>query len=238
MANYRICDLIIEIKPKYKYTQRLCADYESDPSLIPDIKVEVPTEEIEAAAALDPSFSKGYHESLCIYRAICRAMLGFNGFLFHSSVVALDGEGYVFTAKSGTGKSTHSKLWLKVFKSRSSIINGDKPIIRLIDGVFYAYGTPWCGKEGYNCNTRVPIKAVCFLAQSGDNCIRSMKTNEVLRKIFCQTIYPDTTEAIDKSITLLDKFIREIPFYEMNCTISEDAVYMAYNAMGGSNHEN
>ena len=98
-------------------------------------------------------------------------MPDFDAFLLHAAVIEVDGLAYAFAAPSGTGKTTHIALWKKFFGDRANIINGDKPIIRFENGTPYIYGTPWCGKEGYNINTKAPLAALCFIERSPENTI-------------------------------------------------------------------
>ena len=169
---YKIAGHVIEIRSLYEEVQVQCRDYVFDGE--PEFAVEVCTGDIvwerEKSAEDDKkaerpirSFSDSYLETLAVYRKIAERLLEHNIVLFHGSVVAVDGEGYLFTAKSGTGKSTHVRLWMESFKERAVIINDDKPALRLMEDGWYAYGTPWCGKDGININLKAPVAGICFL---------------------------------------------------------------------------
>ena len=79
----------------------------------------------------------------------------------------MDGEAYIFTAVSGTGKSTHAMLWREVFGERVRMINDDKPLIRITpEGKAVVYGTPWDGKHHLSKNSAFPLKAICWLTRA------------------------------------------------------------------------
>ncbi len=230
MLKLKLCDLLFDIKIKYKCTLDLIKDYVVTTEDEADFTVEVTEDDLLLAAKKEPAFPVPYHESLCLYRKICSLVISHNAFMMHSSVVVHQGVAYVFTAKSGTGKTTHSMLWLKNFPG-SFIINGDKPIFRLIDGEFYVYGTPWCGKEGYNKNARAKVGALCFIERSKKNSICPISSKEVLLKIFDQLYIPEEKEATEKLFTLLDSFLNHIPAYRLSCNISDEAAIIAERTM-------
>ena len=176
--------------------------------------------------------SAGYAEGVCIYREICKRLpVEYGAYLFHSAVIEYKNEGFAFSAKSGTGKSTHIALWRKKFGPDVHVVNGDKPIMRFIDGELYAYGTPWCGKEGWQTNTKVAIKGLCFLERAENNAIRRIGADEAVMRIFHQILTPQDMETVDALFPLLDRTLREIPCYVLGCNISEEAAEVAYNGM-------
>ena len=230
MVKIRLCDFLIEVKMKYKYTFDFLADYITKDEADPDFSVSVTDDELNAELEKEPRYPLPYHETLCLYRKICKELSLRNCFMMHSSVVVHDDKAFVFTAKSGTGKTTHSNLWLKNFPG-SFIINGDKPLFRLTDDGFYVYGTPWSGKEGYNKNTKAKVSAVCFIEQKKENSIRPLSIKEVLGKIFEQLYIPEEKDCGEKVLALLDKFLSEIPSYLLGCNISDEAALIAESAM-------
>lgn len=167
-----------------------------------------------------------------------KELVNFNGFYMHSSAVVLDGKAYLFSGFSGAGKSTHTRNWLKMFGDKAVIINDDKPALRLVDGKWYAYGTPWCGKDGINQNLKAPVAGVCFLVKATDNKIRRLGDFEATQKILGQTIYKfQNAQTLDKMLGLLDLFLKEIPIYEMENLPNEDAVRLSYSTMSCEQRE-
>ncbi len=233
MFYIKIADIIVAIDNKYEYVERLCRDYTVEPVEAPDMTVCVSREEIEAEIAVSEfPATPAYAEGVCIYRNICRPLPElFGAYLMHCAVIEYEGEGYAFAAKSGTGKSTHIALWQKRFGEGVRIINGDKPIMRFIGDRLYAYGTPWCGKEGFNSNASVPIRAICFIERAGENSIKRIEPSDALTRIFHQILSPDTLASVDTLFPLLDRTLTEIPCYVLGCNISEQAAEVAYNGM-------
>ena len=164
----------------------------------------------------------------------CEKLLEFDGFMLHASAVSYKDGAYLFSAPSGTGKSTHTALWRKVFgEDEVYIINDDKPIIRITDGEPIVYGTPWSGKTDQNRNVGVKLKGICFLERSEDNWIKRLETADALYGILNQTLRPWEGDKMGKLLELLDKLLTQTAVYRMGCNISEDAVYTAYNGMNG-----
>lgn len=240
MFKIRMADLVIEIRNKFDYVEKQCKDYIVDELQEALVSVEATDEEIahEKEVALY-SFNEGYLESVCIYRNIALALPKYNAFLLHAAVVSVDSQGYAFTAKSGVGKSTHIKLWEKLFGNRLQIINGDKPIVRIVDGNIYAYGTPWCGKEGYNVNCSVPLKAICFLERGETDEIEMIDKSLAAGKIIHQVIVPKSPQDIVSVLSMLDNVIRNVDIWKLKCTMNISAAEVSYNAMkGGKTSEN
>ena len=163
-------------------------------------------------------------------------MPAFGRMLLHCSVVEHEGRAYAFLGRSGTGKSTHTKLWIKHIQG-VSIVNGDKPILAYADGQFTAYGTPWMGKEGWGRNTKAPLKALCFLEQAKVNAIRQLSLSEINARLFTQMLIPQDEKNALLTLELADKMVREVPAYLLQCDISEDAVKKSFEAMTGKSYD-
>ncbi len=158
-----------------------------------------------------------------------RILITYGGLMLHASAVVVDGYAYLFSADSGTGKSTHTNLWLEEFGSDAFIINDDKPAIRKIDGEWIVYGTPWCGKNNTNTNAKAKLGAIVFLERSKDNWIEEESVKEAIPKFFKQTTRKlNYEENMDKVLSTMEKILSEVPIYKMGCDISEDAVKIAY----------
>ena len=229
MFSIKICDMFIGIDCIYKETENFCRDYiVTDQS--PDLTVTSTPEDIENEIALYPEYPPQYHELIVIFRKLTEALLPYGIFFLHSAIVEKDGKGYIFTGKSGAGKSTHAGLWEKYIPG-ATIINGDKPFIKKEDDRFFAYGNPWAGKEGKHADKKAKISAVCFIKQGTENIISELNSAFIISKIFDQVSYPKTRENTDLLLKLLDSFISTLPFYELECDISEDAVKVAHEKM-------
>ena len=162
----------------------------------------------------------------------CRALIGFDGMYLHSSAVEVDGKAYLFSGPCGMGKSTHTRLWQQVFGEKATIINDDKPALRRIDGRWYAYGTPWCGKDGINRNRKVPLAGICFLKQAPENRIRRLDSMEGLSMFLSQTLRRElTAEEMIRLMQTTDHLIREIPIFELENRPERLAAQLSYETM-------
>ncbi len=160
------------------------------------------------------------------------ALLQYDGFYLHSSAVAVDGKAYLFSADPGVGKSTHARLWQTLFGERAQVINDDKPALRLIDGVWYAFGTPWCGKDGININMKVPLAGICFLEQAKENQIRRLRPIEAIPMILSQTIRQFGDEqGLDLLLGHLDRLVDTIPVYKLRNLPQLEAAALSYETM-------
>ena len=236
MFYIRMADITVEIDNRYEYVKWLCKNYMiPEPAKI-DLSVKVSEEEIQGEMEIaEVKVTPDYAEGVCIYRTICQQLpVKFGAYLMHCAVIEYEGNGYAFAAKSGTGKSTHIGLWQKRFGDSVSIVNGDKPILRFIENRLLAYGTPWCGKEGFNANTSVPLKAICFLERAKENTIRKIGADEAVMRIFHQILSPSDLGTVDALFPLLDRTLREVPCYVLGCNISEEAAEVAYRGMNQS----
>lgn len=233
---YEIAGLRISIKNRCRYTELFCEKYLSKNQQAPaDMEVAVTNEEFYAEKALSEGFSDGYIENICLYRAICRALPAFNRMLLHSAVIEYEGSAYAFLGRSGTGKSTHTGLWLRYLPG-SKIVNGDKPILEHKNGGFIAYGTPWNGKEGFGYNASIPLKGLCFIEQARENEIVALTPQQAVPLVFTQILLPEDEENATRTLELTDKLVSEIPCYLLKCTISEEAVQKSFEALTGKTY--
>jgi hypothetical protein len=233
--SIRLADFDILIHARYEYVVHQCKDYLLPTPLTEstaDLTVAVSDRELaEEKEKNPPHVREDYMESICIYRAICQNIPPLGGMLLHGAVISDGTNGYAFTADSGVGKTTHVKLWKKAFGDEISVVNGDKPIIRKRDGKWYAYGTPWCGKEGWNINTSVPLTGLCFLRRGETNTIKPYNPANAIGDIFPQLLIPTDPVGLTSTLDLLDGLLTDVPLFELHCTISEEAARIARKAM-------
>lgn len=233
MKNFKIkvADITIEINSFYDLIYRYCKDYIVESDSI-DFSVTTTKEDIEFEKSKDfLNCKEDYLEILAIHRKISEKMPEYDAILFHGSLLALDGEGYLFTAPSGTGKSTHVRLWKEYFGDRVTIVNDDKPFLKIVGDKVIGFGTPWDGKHRLSKNISVPLKGICILTQAKENWIKRLNKKECYLDIY-QQIYDILNNPQNKLKTLkiIDKIIK-VPIYKMGCTISKEAVETAYYKM-------
>lgn len=159
-------------------------------------------------------------------------LLRFHGLMLHSSAVSLDGRAYLFSGPCGIGKSTHTRLWQQTFGPDAQVFNDDKPPLRLLDEKWYAYGAPWCGKDGINQNTRVPLAGICFLKQADENSIRQLSSTEALPRIISQTNRKLGKKAsLNLMLENVERLIQTIPIYELRNRPEPEAARLSYETM-------
>lgn len=232
-----LAGLIIEVKLRWKYTYDLCKNYIYEGDEKPLFTVFATNDQLEAENKKTPGFSCDVLESTCVYRNICEEILKYDGILIHSAAISVDNEAYLFTANSGTGKTTHMNLWLENFGERAFIINGDKPILRKTDNGIFVYGTPWCGKEGYNRNISIKLKGICILERAEKNEIRKTDKKDALTFLISQTSRPKDIDKMDLMLKNLEKIIDSVPVYRLECNMETEASKVAYEGMTGKKEE-
>ena len=240
---YRIAERNIQVSSLYDEVHSLCANYISDAECT-DFSVTATRDDIESerekSAREDAyenipvrRFSDAYLETLAIYRKIAERMPYYDTILFHGSCVAVDGIGYLFTAKSGTGKSTHTALWRKLLSERAVMVNDDKPLIRIAENGAVIYGTPWNGKHRLSNNISVPLKAVCVIERASENVIRKASAREVYPMLLQQSFRPSDASAMNKTLTLIDRLASSVSLWRLECNTQIEAARVAYEAMKG-----
>ena len=237
MFTIGIAGLKVGIDNRYEYVEKQCADYRvrGEADLVvkateEDIAREVAhsTEEVRTTV----KDLRGYSESVCIYRNLAYRLPEYDALLLHGAAVARGDEAYIFSAPSGTGKSTHLRLWVKAHGDELQVINGDKPILRRQeDGKFKVYGTPWSGKEGWENDVSATLAGLCFLRRGKKNEIARIELREAAERIFKQIVFPRDTAALTKMLQLLDAVIRSCPVYLLACDISPEAAELSYRTM-------
>ncbi|MBQ0099425.1 MAG: hypothetical protein KBS91_02620 [Firmicutes bacterium] len=232
--KYKIADVVFDLKPIYKYVVKICQHYEYYGEEEPAYTLEVTKEMIEREREGLSDFPDCYLEGLAVFRKLCEYVLEKkDGLIFHSSAVAVDGKAYLFTAPSGTGKSTHARLYRELLGDRVMMVNDDKPIIRYDNGDFYVYGTPWNGKHALDTNTRVKIEAICEIRRDKDNSIIKVTPKDMIPVVFNQTLRPQGIEEMDKLIALLDKMLKTVKLYRLNCNMDISSAKLSYSVMSG-----
>lgn len=180
-------------------------------------------------------YPDSYLETLAVYRKIVTKMLDFDTFLMHGAVIAVGDKAWLFTAPSGTGKTTHINLWLNNIPG-SYVVNGDKPLIHIGDECT-VYGTPWAGKEGMNQNIGVKLCGIVVLNRGAENHIEKVPMTQILPVLIQQSYRPKERVELEKTLSLLSRMGKKIPMYQLFCNMNPDAALTAYNVLNGEDHE-
>ncbi len=239
----KLAEKIIEIEHLFTYIEEYCRDYITADSGKSDFSIFITKDDIEyerersrkedmAEGIKVREFNDDYLETLAVYRKISEKMPDFDTILFHGSAVAVDGEGFLFTAKSGTGKSTHTRLWRVRFGDRAVMVNDDKPLIKICeDGSAVVYGTPWDGKHRLSNNISVPLKALCILKRGETNEIAEITKQKAYPMLLQQVYRPRDPVSMKKTMELLERL--NVNLAELKCNMSPEAAEVSYTFMKG-----
>lgn len=246
MIDFRvqIAGRVVAVRAMFENTRTFCENYLC--SLEPDFTVETTVEDIsferdksvreDRAEGKPPRmFSDPYLESIALQRKIAERLFEYDTLLFHGSAVAVDGVGYLFTAKSGTGKSTHTNLWRDLFGEKAVIINDDKPFLTVKKEGIFVWGSPWSGKHGLDSNTCVPLKAICILGRGAENKIWEITAQESLVMLFQQSNRPMRREWMPRYMELIDTLALGVRLYQMECNMDISAAQLSYEEMSKNN---
>lgn len=232
MEYYTIAGLTVAMHT-FGRTELLARPYRAQPDTPADITI-VPNYEILKRQR--PGISDDACEYIASGRSFYGQLIDFDGFMLHASAIAVDGKAYLFSADSGTGKSTHTALWRQVLGSdRVTILNDDKPALRRINGIWYACGTPWCGKDGLNQNLCCPIAGICFLERSPVNRIVPYEKPDVLFRFLNQTYRFVNSQTSEKLLQLLGSLMEAVPLWQLECNMDPSAAQLSYAAMAARN---
>ena len=223
----KIADLIVEVPEAGGMAPR-CQGYLYEGTQNPDITIFEKSYRTEVWPGLSKENVVYLESGIQFYSQLTK----YNGLMLHSSAVTLGNRAYLFSGPCGMGKSTHTNLWKSYFGESARIINDDKPALRKMEGKWYAYGTPWCGKAGINLNEKIPLVGIWFLQRGENNVIRRLNTTEALVKVISQTRrrYVDAYMT-DLMLKNVERLITDIPVFELFCNMELDAVKCSYSKM-------
>ncbi len=240
---YRFAGLNVEMSPQCPTLARRAAPYRVDGDVRVDIRILPPAGGVEALrdamphpADVDPVRADDINEYLYYGGVFYRALLHFDGMLLHASAVAYDGKAYLFSAPSGTGKSTHTREWVRALPG-AFILNDDKPALRLIDGVVYACGTPFSGSSPLSANVMLPVGGVCVLERGDVNEIAPMSAAEALPWIYGQTTKQVDAPEGELLLGVLERVLGAVKVWHLKCGIGREAMECSFRAMVGKRPE-
>ncbi len=224
----KLANQVISVICQYEYTLKACKEYivnSCNSAFTVCVTDEEITEEIDNA---DFSVDVGYAEYICLYRKIAELLPRYNCVVMHGAAITYNDSAILFVAPSGTGKSTHIKLWRQTFGEQVDIINGDKPIVCVEDNIS-VFGTPWAGKENWHKNRQAQLKAICIIKQAKNNRIVKVNAQSFLPKLLKQVYLPLDKSSLKQTLALFDSLVKRVPIYVLECDISKEAVVTAYN---------
>ena len=225
---YEIAGLKVKMDPRFGRLTRQSASYRSFGEPVMTVKPD-PYDE---AHVQRNGISQEEREYICCSAAFCRNIVQHGRFFLHASAVVYEGEAYLFSAPSGTGKSTHTAFWQKLFPG-SYILNDDKPVIWPKQEQITVWGSPFAGKTDLQVNREVPLRGICFLKQGSENQIRQVTEDEALALMLNNTWRPRSNEEMNLLLDMMEQVVSQVNVYEMSCTRELEAAQLSYRLMKG-----
>lgn len=236
MSFYRFANLSIDMNCNYPTMQRRSRKYQVSESGVVDIRLSVTPEQMKRLLQEQPHLTPEEAEQILLGNQFSSRLLAYHGLVLHASAISYQGKGILFSANSGIGKSTHTRLWQTIYgSSQVPIINDDKPAIRYDQSCkeFMVYGTPFSGNSEENANLSCPLHAIVFLEQSPDNRIRPLAPSESLLRMLSQTLRPKQNVAyMEHLLGTLDEILTQIPVYLLQCNMECSAVELVVQTLG------
>lgn len=237
----RIGGFVFRIFSMHVSTKGYCKDYLIEEDIEEDVKIVITEKDIEYERKMvaeeykeDSKISVNYPTSLleltAVYRQVGDYISFHNACVFHGVLIELDGQGYLFTAKSGTGKTTHASNWLKAFPN-ARIINGDKPILKIEENQVIGYGTPWAGKERIQENDKVAIKAIISLSRGESNEIYTISPGDAFPILMAQMYRPKDSFSMQRNLELSLEILDRVQAYRLFCNMDVESAIVAKNGI-------
>ena len=230
MPKYLIAGLKVEYEARGDILRENSKKYLADFEGQADIKCTVNEEFLRKKQKEIPHLSLAMHEYMWTGAAFGLEVLNHDGIILHSSCVKKDDRAYLFSARSGTGKSTHTHLWTKYLEN-TGIVNDDKPLLIKRDGKWFACGNPFSGKTNENSNVSVPLRAIVFLQRDKSNHIEKIDPGQAVSLFIEQTINPSDKDKSIKMLEKIDDILTNIPAFRLYCNMEPDAALTAYNGI-------
>ena len=229
--NINIASLTVRLEGNQRETLEFCKDYLTDGEKV-DILVSATDEEVDGEIALHAcGGSRQYYEKIYLYRQLAERLPEFDRFVFHGAAVKVGGKGFIFSAPPGTGKSTHVMLLKKYFGDKVTVINGDKPILKVDSDGATVCPCPWAGKEGWQTKEEAPLCGIILLGRGKVSSIKRIDPSKYLEQLVLQAYLPENSEMLLKTLELMDRATKNIPFYLLECDISRSAAEASFEVM-------
>lgn len=238
--SLNIAGVVYDIHANFPSTKAYCCQFITDQA--GSCRISVTNKDIAAertsanALAIDKNgnsiiYSDAYLETLALLRKLAENAPGMDSFLVHGSAICVDGKAYLFSAPSGTGKSTHARLWREMLGDRAVMVNDDKPFILRSENVFYVCGSPWNGKHGLGNPIQAPLAGICLLHQAEKNTISKLTAVQALPGVMAQCYIPKKADSAFAALGMIDELLKSVPIYSLGCNISREAAELSYNTM-------
>ena len=235
----KIAGHVIELGAVSPKAVRRFSDFSSEEK--PELFVHITRERLDyelihyRATEKQPYLINERQEFVTLLRMLSETLIDYDTFLMHGAVIAADGKAYLFTAPSGTGKTTHIRQWLERLPG-AFVVNGDKPFIKTSgDGTPpLACGSPWGGKENLYTDAMVPLKAVILMERAEDNHMERVSFAEAFPTLLQQVYRPEDKGKMRKTLQLMQRLNPAVSFWRFRCNnFKPDCFDTAYSALTG-----
>jgi len=177
------------------------------------------------------TFTDPFLERTAIQRKVAEFLFDRDVLMTHGSTVAVDGKAYLFTAKCGTGKSTHTRLWRQLFADRAVMVNDDKPFLIITQTGILACGSPWSGKHGLDSNITVPLQGICILNRGKDNRIGRISPEEAIPMLMHQSYCPLDQSKQARFREMVKLLAEKTTLWHMQCNMDPSAAEVSHKTM-------
>ncbi|MBN3490891.1 hypothetical protein JV173_05105 [Acholeplasma equirhinis] len=151
----------------------------------------------------------------------------------HGSAISYKGDVILFSAPSGTGKSTHARMWKQLFGDDVTWVNDDKPILEINEDGIFVYGAPFSGQYSSNTNKKLPLKAIVFLQQGITDEVTKLDQKEALKNLVTNTLRPTEEALWDNMLKLFEVILKQVPIYHLDASLSLNAARQIKKAIYG-----
>ena len=227
----QLAGYVARITSKYHISTTVYADFRTDSA--EDFYISLTDRDIDFTPVRQYSGNKVCIKAPCILKKMADSLIEFDVLLMHGAIIALNSESYMFTAVSGTGKTTHILKWLENC-SDAFVVNGDKPFIRFgdFDTQPVACGSPWAGKENLYTNSMVPLKSIILMERADENRIQRIPFTQAVPSLLQQVDRPEDVEKMRKTIQLFKQMEHTVSFWRFQCNnFKDDCFNVAFNAL-------
>lgn len=229
---YKIAGLNVSVSNGGALFDTRARPYRTDSGEAADLVIDLPRETLRLMHSLQSHLTEDQCAYIYTGEEFSSALVHLEGFKLHASAVVLDKQAYLFSAPSGTGKSTHTALWCDYFgPERAYILNDDMPVVKWSGDGYMAWGSPWSGTSPLSRNAGALLKAIAFLERSDTDWIEPMISAQSIIRLMEETRRSREPGFMMKLMALLERLLETVPIYRLGCTMSFHAVQTAYGAM-------
>lgn len=235
--KYRFANVTFFIEFKYKYTEFLLSQYEINDEVYIDEYIKICKDDIEYERRIDKdtdNYPDEYIENIAMFRRVSEILIDYNTLTFHGSAVCFDNRAYIFTGKSGAGKSTYSKRCVDCFGDRIHYINDDKPFLNFENGIWTVYGTPWSGKHNRGENVNARLGGICFMCKGDNHGIEILDFKTAFSWLLGQVYRSEDAVRLRKVLSLVDK-LRNINVFKTDFSHKEEYACGVLESMSAYN---